>query len=340
MAKVVGMESKTLSDFAKLLGADHQIAKIIEILEQTNEILSDAMFLEANNVTTHRTTIRNGLPESFWRTLNRGVPRSKSTTIQHDDSIGILETWAVVDKALAELNGMKAAFMLSENKPFIESMNQTMAETIFYGNLQNNKAAFTGLAPRYSTLDPAKAESARNVIDAGGTSNFCTSAWLCVWGDQTMHMIYPKGSHAGLQKDDMGKTTVVDEDNNEYRGYKTNYSWSAGLCVRDWRYVARVANIDTQQLETMLKSGAAGASAQMLSRCMIKAHSLIPNIRAGRAAWYMNRSTKMMLDFIAAEKSNVNLTIKNFEGEEVTAFKGIPIRQCDAILDTEAPVTA
>ncbi|MCD8352443.1 MAG: hypothetical protein LUC93_17705 [Planctomycetaceae bacterium] len=340
MAKVVGMESMTLADLAKRLGADHAIAKVIEILEQTNEILPDAMWLEANNITTHRTTIRNGLPESFWRTLNRGVPRSKSTTIQHDDSIGILETWAVVDKALAELNNMKAAFMLSENKPFIESMNQTIAETIFYGNLISNKAAFTGLAPRYSTLDLAKAASAKNVINAGGTGNFCTSAWLCVWGDNTMHMIYPKGSQGGLQKDDLGKTAVIDEDGNEYRGYKTNYSWNAGLCVRDWRYVARVANIDTQQLDNMLETGAASAAAQKLVRCMIKGHNSIPNIRAGRAAWYMNRTTKTMLDYIAAEKSNVNLTISNFEGEEVTTFKGVPIRQVDAILDTEAAVAA
>lgn len=336
----VGMRSLTLGDYAKRLGPDKQIGRVMEILEQSNEVLDDAMFLEANNVTTHRTVIRTGLPESYWRSLNRGVPKSKSRTVQIDDRIGILETWSVVDAALAELNGQQADFLLSEERAFLESMNQEVARTIFYGDITSSPAAFQGLSSRFNTADPAKAELAVNVIDAGGTGDNLTSAWLCVWGDQTMHMIYPKGSHAGLQKDDMGKTTVVDEDNNEYRGYKTNYSWNAGLCVRDWRYVARVANIDTQQLETMLKSGAAGASAQMLSRCMIKAHSLIPNIRAGRAAWYMNRSTKMMLDFIAAEKSNVNLTIKNFEGEEVTAFKGIPIRQCDAILDTEAPVTA
>lgn len=337
---IVGMECLTLQDLAKRMGPNDQIAKIIEILEQQNEILKDAMWLEANNITTHRTTIRAGLPEAYWRLLNRGVPRSKSRTVQIDDSIGMLEAWSVVDRKLAELNGMRATFMLSEQRAFLESMNQTIAETMFYGNLKANKAAFTGLAPRYSTLDPAKAESANNIVDAGGTGNNLTSAWLVIWGDATAHMIYPKGLPSGLQREDMGKTTITDADNNEYIGYKTNYSWNAGMVVRDWRYVARVANIATTDLDDLVDNGAAAAPAQKLVRCMIKTHNIIPNIRLGRAVWYMNRTVKTMLDLMAAEKSNVNLTIKTFEGEEVTSFKGIPIRQCDAILDTEEQVTA
>ena len=72
---------------------------------------------------------------------------------------------------------------------------------------------------------------------------------------------------------------------------------------------------------------------------MIKAHNLIPNIRLGRAAWYMNRNVKTLIDLMAAEKSNVNLTMANFAGENVTAFKGVPIRQCDALSNNETAVT-
>ncbi len=336
----IGMRSLTLADYAKRIGPDKQIGRVMEILEQSNEVLDDAMFLEANNLTTHRTVIRTGLPESYWRSLNRGVPKAKSRTVQVDDRIGILETWSVVDAALAELNGQQADFLLSEERAFLESMNQEVAKTIFYGDLADNAAAFQGLGPRYNTLNPSKAENAANVIDAGGTGPNCTSAWLCVWGDLSLHMIYPKGTASGLRREYLGRCPVVDDDANEYMGYKTNYSWSLGLCVRDWRYVVRVANIDTAQLQTLLEGGSAGASGAQLIRCMIKAHNLIPNIRLGKAAWYMNREVKNLLDLMAAEKSNVNLTMANFAGENVTSFKGVPVRQVDAIGNNESPVTA
>jgi hypothetical protein len=334
------MRSLTLADYAKRLGPDKQIGKVMEILEQSNEILDDAMFLEANNVTTHRTVIRTGLPESYWRTLNRGVPKSKSNTVQVDDRIGILETWSVVDSALADLNGQQADFLLSEERAFLESMNQEVAKTIFYGDTGLNSAAFHGLAPRYSTLDAEKAGLAVNVIDAGGTGPNLTSAWLCVWGDLSLHMIYPKGTISGLRREVLGRVPVVDEDANEFMGYKTNYSWSLGLCVRDWRYVVRIANIDTAQLDAFLKGGSADASGNALIRCMIKAHNLVPNIRLGRPAWYMNRNVKMLLDLMAAEKANVNLTMANFGGESVTSFKGVPVRQADALVNTESQITA
>ena len=331
----VGMRSLTLADYAKRLGPEKQIGRVMEILEQSNEVLDDAMFLEANNVTTHRTVIRTGLPESYWRTLNRGVPKAKSRTVQVDDRIGILETWSVVDSALADLNGQQADFLLSEERAFLESMNQEVAKTVFYGDLADNAAAFQGLSPRYCTLDPSKAENAANVIDAGGTGPNCTSAWLCVWGDLSLHMIYPKGTTSGLRREYLGRCPVVDDDANEFMGYKTNYSWSLGLCVRDWRYVVRVANIDTAQIDALVTGGSATASGQALIRSMIKAHNLIPNIRLGRAAWYMNRNVKTLLDLMAAEKSNVNLTMANFAGETVTSFKGVPVRQCDALVSNE-----
>lgn len=336
---IVGQESMTLTDWGKRLGPNHQIADIVEILKQQNPILQDAMFLEANNITSHRTTIRAGLPEVYWRLLNRGVPASKSSVVQIDDAIGQMAARSEVDKDLAELNGMKASFMLSEAIAFLEAMNQEMASTLFYGNLKSNKAAFTGLAVRYSTLNQALAESAKNVVDAGGTGSFLTSVWLVLWADQIMHLLFPKGLATGLQKIDLpGDQQIIDPNGHPYLGYITHFKWNAGLCVRDWRGVVRIANIDTQGLDALIENGAATAQAQKLVRLMIKAYNLVPNIMRGRAVWYMGRTAKTMLDLMAAEKSNVNLTIRDFEGQEVTSFKGVPIRQVDAILETEDQV--
>ena len=70
----------TLLDVAKRVDPNGSVADIVEILNETNEILQDMTVLEANDGTGHKTTIRTGLPSSAWRKLNYGVPASKSTT--------------------------------------------------------------------------------------------------------------------------------------------------------------------------------------------------------------------------------------------------------------------
>jgi hypothetical protein len=98
------------------------------------------------------------------------VQPNKSTTVQVTDTCGMLEAYAEVDKALADLNGNTAAFRLSEDRAHIEGIAEELAsKTLFYGNEKTQPEAFTGLAPRFSSVVAATAQSADNVIDHGGT---------------------------------------------------------------------------------------------------------------------------------------------------------------------------
>ena len=110
----------TLLDLAKRTDPDGNIADIVEILNQTNEVLDDMVWLEGNLTTGHRTTIRTGLPAPTWRKMYGGVQPTKSTTAQITDNTGMLEAYAEVDKALADLNGNTAAWRLSEETQHIE----------------------------------------------------------------------------------------------------------------------------------------------------------------------------------------------------------------------------
>ena len=159
----------------------------------------DAVFVEGNLPTGHRTTMRTSLPTVGYRQLNSGVTPSRSTTKQSDEACGKIEAWAECDVAIAKLNGDEAAYRLSEAKPFLESMNQTFASGLFYGNQGLNQAAFTGFAPRYSSISSGTTKA--NVISATASPSGSdqTSIWLVVWGENTIHCIYPKGSQAGLQ---------------------------------------------------------------------------------------------------------------------------------------------
>ena len=320
----------TLQDVARRVDPNGKVDKIVEILTETNEILQDMRWIEGNLPTGHLTTVRTGLPASTWRQLNYGVQPSKSTTAQVTDTCGMLEAYAEIDKALADLNGNTAEFRLSEDRAFLESMNQQMAETLFYGDTKKYPQRFMGLAPRYSSLS---AGSGKNIVDAGGTGNTNTSIWLVCWGDNTAHGIYPKGSKAGIQHQDLGEVTLEDAQKGKYQGYRTHYKWDCGLTVRDWRFIARIANIDVNHL-----AGTDCTQPADLIDLMIEAYYRIPNMNMGKPVFYCNRTILSYLHKQARKDTNVNLYLDNVEGKPIVRFLGIPIRQCDQIKNTEARV--
>ena len=319
-------------DLASRMDPDDKIAAIIELTTKTNEILTDARTVECNDGTGHKTTIRSGLPTATWRHFNTGVAPTKSQTSQHRDTTGMLEAYAEVDKDLAQLNGNTAGWRLSEDKAHIEGMNKQMATTTFYGSVLTYPDRFTGLAPRYAALGTDEDVSTYNVVNAysSAAGSDQTSMWLVVWGDTTAHMLYPKGSQAGFQYQDLGEVTLFDSANSyPFQGYRSHYKWDCGMTVRDWRYVVRIANIDTSAITTTVVP---------ILDAMVEAYEKVPDFGSGAAAFYANRTVRTWLWKQANTKSNVNLTIDAPEGKPVVSFLGIPIRKCDALVNTESVV--
>lgn len=324
----------TLLDLARRTDPDGNIADIVEILNQTNEILDDMVWMEGNLTTGHRTTIRTGLPTPTWRKMYGGVQPTKSTTAQVTDNTGMLEAYAEVDKALADLNSNTAAWRLSEETPHIEGMSQEIAQTIFYGNEGTEPEAFTGLSPRFNAL--TSANNSDNVIDGGGAGTDNASIWLAVWGPNSGFGITPKGSKAGLQMEDKGQVTIenIDGAGGRMEAYRTHYRWDAGLTIRDWRYFVRIANIDRSALTVDAATGA------NLANLMFEAYNRLPNTN-GRAVWYMDRGLTVKLGQQSAllTKSS-SLTISDVGGKITTSWLGIPIRRVDVLSPDEALVPA
>lgn len=338
MATLGTLGKVTLIDIAKSMGPDGKILKVAELLTQSNEILYDMPWKEGNMPTGHKAAIRTGLPTAIWRQFYQGVPPSKSQRAQVTDAVAMLETRSEVDKDEAELNGNLEAFRLSEAVAFVEGLNQTMAQALIYGNQAVNPEQFNGLAPRFSAISGAG--NAQNVIDAGGTGSVNTSVYLVVWGENTVTGIYPKGSTAGLQHEDLGTIDAFDSNNARYRAYADRWSWKCGLHVKDWRYVVRVCNIDTANL-------IAESNAADLTKLLVKAFARIPFPGMGTPVFYANRTVKEMLSIQALNKSQNALSItealRQFGGVDVSIkelkFLGVPIRTVDRILNNEARVT-
>jgi hypothetical protein len=329
----IGNTYLTLADVFKRTDADKQIAAVIELLAQDNPILADMIVKEANDGTTHLTTVRTGIPEGTWRMLYQGVQPTKSTTAQVRDATGMIEAWSEIDEKLVRMTQDSAGLRLSEAQAFLEGLNQGVGTSMFYGDQATSPAKFTGLAPRFNKL--ANSGSGAQIVDAGGTGSDNTSIWFVVWGENTVHGLYPKGSKAGITREDKGVQTKTNPDGSVLDVVREKFQWDIGLSVRDYRYVSRIANIDVSDVQ---------AGTLNLYNFMRKAYYKLKQRRVmgGRAAIYLNTDMLEALDALATNNGTtdnfVRLTRKEIEGEEVLTYRGIPLRESDALLNTEARV--
>lgn len=327
-----------LIDWGKRLDPSGNTADVINLLSQSNEMLLDMAVIESNGPTSHRTTVVTGEPSVGFRSFNAGVTPSKSTTAQIDESMGMIETYSEVDKDLCELNGNSAQFLLSEQRPFLSAINKLAAQTLIYGDTSVNPDRFLGLAARYAAISGAN--YANSMLSAAGAGSDNTSIWLVVWGPNTVHAIFPKGTKAGIVQDNKGVVTVETATGiggGRMEAYRTRWQWKLGLAVRDWRYVVRICNIDVSNM-------VGESSAADLIKFMCRAMDRIPDWGMGKPVFYMNRTTREMLRIQGLNKSNSAIAsipaLDQFGNPRTEMqFYGIPIRVVDQILNTEATIS-
>jgi hypothetical protein len=232
---------------------------------------------------------------------------------------------------LLDLSADEGGVRLSEAMSYLEAMNQEVASKIFYGNTASDPEEFMGLTPRFNLF---AAPNGNQIINAGGTGSDNTSIWFITWGANQCQLLYPKGTQAGVTREDMGKQRVTDAT-GAYYVKEELFRWHVGLAVRDWRYVSRICNIDVSDM--------AGGTVLLYS-FMRKAYWKLQQRRVagGKMAIYCNRDTMEALDALAFNAGNadnfIRLKAMQIEGQEVLTYRGIPIRETDAILNNEAKV--
>lgn len=335
----IGQSYYDLIDHYKSVNPDGTIADVIEMLMQTNPILEDALAVECNDGTKHKTTMRTGLPEVAWGRLYKGTKQGKSTKRQVEDVTGFVEGLSAVDTRLLELSTNEASERLSEAMTFLEAISQEVASKLFYGSDVANAEEFMGLAPRYNDLS---AENGRQIIDAGGTGNDNTSIWMVTWGLNQTHTLYPKGTKAGIKREDKGEQRVLDANGNPYWVKEEKFTQHMGLSLRDWRYTTRIANIDVSELQAG-NVDLYGLLRQGYYRNEGRRHNKVKNNgQMGRMAIYCNSDVMEQLDALAtnagASDNFVRLRHTEVQGEEVLAYRKAPVRETDAIHNSEERV--
>lgn len=325
-----------------------KVSTLVDLLAQNNGVVDDMLTVECQSGNAFEYTQVVKLPTPSRRVYNKGVPATLAGVAKQVATCSEYGDWAVFDKSLAELGGNLGELRAQEDSMHMEGLSQMVASDLFYGNRSTDPTQFTGLANIYNTVSTSTSPIARNVIDCGGTGSTNSSMWLVYWGPKQIHTIFPKGTKAGLQHIDMGLLPSRDSDGNEFLAYRTYLEWKLGLAIHDWRYCVRACNIDV----TLLNGGSAAniinTLVKMVHRTPTAPAGVAPNqsmdtqvgdrMVPGRAAIYVDRTIQTFLDLQAMNKTNVWLQQQQWNGMNVTTFRGIPIRTVDALLDTESRV--
>ena len=339
----LGSDFLGIIEMLKQTDPDGSASTIIELLMQNNGILDDAIAVTCNNGTSHCHTVRTGLPDTTWGKIYQGIPQSKSSTQQVEDTTGFLEGLSTVDQRLLDLYPKnQAQVRMNEGMSFIEAMNNEMASGMFYSDTATTPEQFKGLAARYDTLGGSA--QGNNIIDGGGTGSDNTSMWFVTWGEQYTHLLYPEGSKAGVEREDKGSQRVLDSSSNPYYVQEELYRWHMGMAVKDWRFNVRIANLDISNVIAgsvdlygfMRKAYWQG---KFSGRRRVKSGGVVAPVAT---SIYANSDIMEGLDALAtnagASDNFVRLKHTEIEGKEVLTYRGIPIREVEALVNTEARV--
>jgi hypothetical protein len=325
----------SLKDILAAKDPNGQLAKVAEILQQSNTMVEDMPMMEGLLEVGDQITVRSQLGSPGWKRFNEYASPSVAKTNQVTELTGHIEDWSQIDCDLVDKSADPAGFMLRDARPKMMAMGQEVVSTAIYGNASVDPKTFTGFMPRLSTLNTTYMSGDPVVLNAGGTTAGAQASILLIgWGEDLIHGIYPKGSTGGLKFDNKGKVTS-EQDGKFLDVYRSKFSQDIGLAVRDYRYMVRIANIDVASLSTI---GTSAETAANLYTMLLDALSYIPHPEQSNLVIYAPRIVWSAMSRQAAKSGNApaNTSIKD-RGLIFDIF-GVPFKRQDAMLETESVI--
>lgn len=320
----VNLARLNVVDITKREDPSGALADIAEVMNEANDVVKDIPMVVSNAPFGHRVTMRSSLPTVSFSKINKASARSKSSTSQVVDTIGMMVARSEVDAKLQDVVLDFNAKRSSEDAAYLEAFTQKVAENIFYGNETIEEDGFTGVAPRMASLQTSVYTTSYVKAHHSAPGTDITSIYVLDWGPRGVHGIYPPArAAAGLKSEDLGKITIDDDAGNPMSGFVTEYSWYMGLTVEDKRHMARLANIDISQ-------ALADTSVSLVKSLVQVFNAMAPRGGMRRVA-YCRRE---LLDAIwnqIFDKANLNITTGEYLGETRIMIHGVPLVACDQI---------
>jgi len=339
MATAVDLNQRENMLLAAKMTHNQEIIDVAEVLNETNDVISDAITQRANDITSHVIARRTALPSVNWVKIGNGWNATTGLLDQVREEMGMLKARYQCPEDVMRLQQNPAKFRQQQERTYIESMGQKFSNTLF-GELSPAAAPpeeFAGLQRRYASLSTGSSYVISNGNDSGSDN---TSVYFVQWKPGGVYLIYPRNAEGGgIKKSDKGlqlvsgdnsvASTSATMNNPSYQlwAYITEFSWDVGLCVEDTRCVKRLCNIDSVSTETHTLDED-------------KIIQIRSNFKGNDTIYmYCNETVYTQLQILAKDKTNVHWGENNPFGKPQLYFLDMPVRRCDAITNKESIIS-
>jgi hypothetical protein len=343
------MATNTVTNRENLVNAakmthNQEIIDVAEVLNETNDVVADAIVQRGNDITSHVVSRRTALPGVNWVKAGNGWNATVGLVNQVREEMGMLKARYLCPEDIMRLQPNPEKYRMQQERAYIESMGQELANTLM-GNSSAGALSpttrppeeFAGFQYRMNTLSTADTSYVINNGNSSGSDN--TSIWFVQWGPGKVYLIHPRNTDGGgLKKKDEGRVYTSGDNavastsaanpnpTNSLWAYITEFSWDVGLCVEDTRCVKRLCNIDSVSTET-----------NTLNEDYII--QIRNNFKSNDTIYmYCNETVFTQLQILAKDKTNVHWTENNPFGKPQMYFLDMPVRRCDAITNVEETV--
>jgi len=314
---------------------NQEIIDVAEVLNETNEVIADAIVQRANDITSHVVARRTALPAPSWVKVGEGWDATVGRLQQAREQIGQLKARFQCPQDVMRLQPNPAKYRMQQERAYIEAMGQEFANTLVNGSSSGEPPEeFDGLVCRYNTLGTT--DTAYVADNGASTGSTCTSIWFIQWRPGGVYLIYPRNAQGGgIKKEDKGltytlsdsssNTPTVEYNNKQLWAYITEFSWDVGLCIEDTRCVKRLGNIST-----VSSTDTSTLDEDRVLECRYNFKT------PGTVYMYCNEDAFVQLMILAKDKRNVHWGPESPFGKPQMYFHDMPVRRLDAITSTES----
>lgn len=342
------MAELDLTDYISLVDLaqrehNEQLLPLINVLGQRLDIVADASWQECNDGTTMKGSRASTEPTGTYRAYDQGILPEAGTATPYEEPVSMLDGIQKVDSKKIQHRSNPLAVLAQYVGQYLAGMTKTFVGAIFDGDRSVDGLQINGINTRsdYNTL------SSEFVYDnAGGNASVTankTSMYLIGFGEMKVTFIYPRNdapgafnlenptvSGLGIRIKDLGELlTNAPTGTGELLAFVTWLEAHFGLCIHDLRYIRRVCNISTTNIDGV-------DDFSFDENYMIDAMNDIPDTE--NAFWYVPRILRAQIRKRVNEKGNVFHNIQDPFGKWIPAVDGIPIRMVEQISITQATV--
>jgi len=324
---------------------------LIQALSQEMEMFSDVHMEAANDGSGHLGTTEYYQPTGTFRAFNEGIATEAPLSAEFREPLVMLDGRFKADRALllkkargdSGLAGQLRARMIGQ---YMVGMLKNLQTEIIYGTRSKGKSPL-GLELRsdYNAISSAYVHD--NAGGAASSTSNKTSLFLIGHGPEKYTWIYhkneaPEGgsiSQPGTPLSGLGVTVealpddwVLDASgtaNREFMAVRNNLSLHVSHAIMDARYVQRMVNISTTNIDGVDDFG-------FDERVLIDMLEAMPDLN--NAVMYCNKTLRAQIRKRINEKGNVWHSVTDPFGRVVPGIDNIPLHIIENITDEEAYV--